>query len=449
MAISDQAESCWPAADVFLDISQITQICGGGFRCTAFAICNQLGEPTRSFFQGEAMHCYYEFEVGSEIEIPAGGLEFRTSYSLVVYGKSSFEFDKELPRTVSLGSRLRYHQDIILDIAPGDYWITLGFVSTDQNSYQNYTTGKIRYHDFEQATKVHCRVIDISSFSVKLLGNRKLTHHGLVNLHGGASCRLIPTTVTNSELIYEQNHIEKATIPSFIHVTHWKAGSQWIYKILTACAAENIVKPRNDQAQFLYWPIQRGKIYPTVYVDKARFDARAVPADTRRFVIIRDLRDTLISAYFSMKISHINIGGQLDLLRAKLQSLDQESGLLYMLENWLEPCAKIQRTWLEAGEPLIRYEDLLEDDLGIFERVLIRQCQLPISSQRLKQAILDCRFEKLTNGRARGDEDIQAHERKGVSGDWRNYFTPAITYAFKNRYGGLLVSTGYERDLNW
>jgi lipopolysaccharide transport system ATP-binding protein len=120
-----------------------------------------------------------------------------------------------------------------------------------------------------------------------------------------------------------------------------------------------------------------------------------------------------------------------------------------MVENWLGPCATIQRTWLEAGEPLIRYEDLLDDDLGILEALLIVRCQLPIDPERLRQVILDCRFESLSNGRARGEEDMQAHERKGIAGDWHNYFTPAIKYAFKNRYGGLLVATGYERDLNW
>ncbi|HVS27088.1 MAG TPA: hypothetical protein VHE58_07310 [Burkholderiales bacterium] len=44
---------------------------------------------------------------------------------------------------------------------------------------------------------------------------------------------------------------------------------------------------------------------------------------------------------------------------------------------------------------------------------------------------------------------MQAHERKGVAGDWQNYFSKRVKEAFKNRYGGLLVATGYERDLDW
>jgi hypothetical protein len=82
----------------------------------------------------------------------------------------------------------------------------------------------------------------------------------------------------------------------------------------------------------------------------------AIPPNHRRIVIIRDLRDTLISAYFSIKISHgianesINMSKARDWLRAR----DQEVGLLAMLEHWLPVCAAIRETWLHAGEPLLR-----------------------------------------------------------------------------------------------
>jgi hypothetical protein len=67
----------------------------------------------------------------------------------------------------------------------------------------------------------------------------------------------------------------------------------------------------------------------------------------------------------------------------------------------------------------------------------------------LREAVIASRFERMTQGRARGTEDIGAHERKGVAGDWQNHFTKRVKHAFKNRYGALLVATGYERDLDW
>jgi lipopolysaccharide transport system ATP-binding protein len=93
-----------------------------------------------------------------------------------------------------------------------------------------------------------------------------------------------------------------------------------------------------------------------VYVTKDQFDQVAIPRNHRRFVIIRDLRDTLISFYFSIKISHgiANESHYMSKARDWLRARDQEVGLLAMLEHWLPVCAAIRETWLHAGEPLLR-----------------------------------------------------------------------------------------------
>ena len=62
--------------------------------------------------------------------------------------------------------------------------------------------------------------------------------------------------------------------------------------------------------------------------------------------------------------------------------------------------------------------------------------------------ILANRFEA-RSGRKPGEEDVTSHERKGIAGDWRNYFTPKVTREFKQRYGSLLVATGYEKGFGW
>jgi lipopolysaccharide transport system ATP-binding protein len=196
-------------------------------------------------------------------------------------------------------------------------------------------------------------------------------------------------------------------------------------------------------------PLQGGKIYPTLYISKERFDRGILPPNWRRFVIIRDLRDTLVSAYMSFRNSHPLISNELSDRREVLQSLPQDDGLLYLMDDILLRCARIQISWLEAGEPLIRYEDLLQNDVEILTRVLIDDCRLPISRERLEKVILANRFEEMTKGRPRGNEDADAHQRKGVAGDWQAHFSPRVKDAFKTRYGGVLVATGYEKDLSW
>jgi hypothetical protein len=89
--------------------------------------------------------------------------------------------------------------------------------------------------------------------------------------------------------------------PTLIHVTQAKAGSQWIHRILRGLAPNRVVEV-TDESAHLRVPIHSGMIYPTAYVTKDEFDSVVLPPSSRRFVVIRDLRDTLVSHYFSIKI---------------------------------------------------------------------------------------------------------------------------------------------------
>jgi lipopolysaccharide transport system ATP-binding protein len=240
-----------------------------------------------------------------------------------------------------------------------------------------------------------------------------------------------------------------APVPTVFHITHHKAGSQWILRILHALAYDHLVQPQLKSAQFFGQPVLPGKVYPTLYITREQFESVALPRRWRRFVVIRDIRDTLVSAYFSLKNSHELQTEQMRHSRAELNSTTLEKGLLFLLDNWLPGVATVQWSWVAAREKLIKYEDLLKDDEGILERVLLRDCRLPVSRAKLRDAVRANRFEARTGGRKPGIEDIHSHERKGIAGDWRNYFTDRVSHAFKARHGSLLVATGYERGFNW
>lgn len=112
--------------------------------------------------------------------------------------------------------------------------------------------------------------------------------------------------------------------PTIFHVTHWKASSQWIHKILLGCVPERVVQPQLRQVQFLNWPLQPRKVCPAVYVTKQQFDSVRLPLSWRRFVMISDLRDTLVSAYFSLKVSHTILDYRIARWRSVLQSLSKD-----------------------------------------------------------------------------------------------------------------------------
>jgi lipopolysaccharide transport system ATP-binding protein len=237
--------------------------------------------------------------------------------------------------------------------------------------------------------------------------------------------------------------------PTIFHITHWKAGSQWVRKILEACVPERIVPPQVYEVQFLQESILEGRVYPTVYVTQEQFYSVQLPQFWKKFIIIRDLRDTLISVYFSIRFSHQAIADEIVEWRRKLELLDEENGLIYLLDEWLPRCAVIQSSWLGDQDGMLKYEDLLHDDIGIFENVLIDRCQLPVSRENFRRVVNSNRFESLTAGRQRGVEDVRSHERKGISGDWKNHFTDRLKEQFKGKYGKLLIDTGYEMSMNW
>jgi len=240
-----------------------------------------------------------------------------------------------------------------------------------------------------------------------------------------------------------------ATGPATVfHVTHHKAGSQWINRILHAVAYDRLVHPEPDDTQFLDRPIQPGRVYPTVYVTREQFEGVRVPAGSRRFVVIRDLRDTLVSAYFSIKHSHAMAAEHHLRLRGRLRECAVEEGLSYLLDAWLPERAAVQRSWLGGPDDVLKYEDMLRNDEEILPRVLLGHCRLDVSPEKLREVILANRFEALAK-RKPGQEDVSSHERKGIAGDWKNYFTDRLARRFKDRFGELLVAAGYERDDRW
>jgi hypothetical protein len=448
--VAATADGFWPDDSAFLVLPAAVALSGGLARCTGIALCNAAGQPAILFEQGDTAYFYGEFELLQAAGAVACGLEFRDVTHRTIHGKNSFQTD-QTPQRVDAGTRVRLRYHVALDVGPGEYWFSVGVAAASADDYLAYREGRLGHRQF--ATQEWCRMTDVGSFAIRLRDSGELAYHGMVNLPARCDVTVwtAPADAGSREEVGGKTPPSRQTTsaPTIFHVTHWKAGSQWINQILRDCVPDQIVPPQAGDVQFVHWPIQMGKVYPTIYVTKQEFDRVHVPDGSRRFVVIRDLRDTLVSAYFSFGISHSATEPAVAGLRATLNGLDREEGLLHLLRDWLPRCANIQASWFEAGERLIRYEDLLASDLEILEPLLLDECGLAISRERFREAVMKNRFENVTGRRRRGEEDVTAHQRKGVAGDWRNHFTDRIKTAFKLRFGALLVATGYERDLEW
>jgi lipopolysaccharide transport system ATP-binding protein len=230
--------------------------------------------------------------------------------------------------------------------------------------------------------------------------------------------------------------------PSIFHITHWKAGSQWVRAVLEDVAPDRIVQPLPDQRHDFNSPIVPGGIYTPVYASEQQFRA-AVPVtiNQRTFVVVRDPRDTLVSWYYSLRYSHGEDYAPVGPARRLLQEVDLVDGLTILLRGELADAVNIQMTWLQAGATMFRYEDLLADELAGFRRIM-DFCQIEIDDDSLLRVVQRHSFERVS-GRKRGQADPTSPLRLGASGDWRSHFPDRFISLFRTLFGEATVRLGY------
>jgi hypothetical protein len=238
-------------------------------------------------------------------------------------------------------------------------------------------------------------------------------------------------------------------VPVVLHITHHKAGSQWVANLLRHCvAASRWVKPRPRSEHFSVDALVPGAVIPTIYWPRDQVEAvtSGYRGPIRRVVVIRDLRDTLVSLYFSVRYSH----GEEMIRDGKrtLARMDVVEGMRWLMDHRLGRSAAIQTSWNAVEDCLhVRYEDLAADEHTEFGRIF-DYCRIRMPLWLERYCVAQSSFTART-GRVPGQEDIMSHRRKGIVGDWRNYFTEELKVQFKALYGNVLIETGYEKNLDW
>lgn len=98
---------------------------------------------------------------------------------------------------------------------------------------------------------------------------------------------------------------------------------------------------------------------------------------------------------------------------------------------------------------LIKYEDLLFNTEETLKKMFYEFFEEKnIDEASLKKIVHTFSFENQTN-RKKGDENSKSFLRKGVSGDWENYFGEQEKETFKIFSKNMLVTLEYEKDTNW
>ena len=173
------------------------------------------------------------------------------------------------------------------------------------------------------------------------------------------------------------------------------------------------------------------------------------PSSYKTFFVLRDPRDAVISWYFSAKYSHLLIS-VIPELRRNLEKLDFNNGLKYIIDKLSEfGYFEAQKSWMNIDQEqhkiaIFRYEDLVSSN-NSFLRKLLDYLDIQIPETEFITLCDRHKFEAITKGRAQGEENINSHYRKGISGDWKNYFDSSTLNYFEQVTGDLLDTLGYSK----
>jgi hypothetical protein len=183
-----------------------------------------------------------------------------------------------------------------------------------------------------------------------------------------------------------------------------------------------------------------------LYVDYRTYLAITKPSRYRTFFVLRDPRDIVTSWYFSALYSHAGVG-TIPEKRTQLAQLDLRAGLKLVVDQ-IDALGlfEAQHSWLDAaGDPMVavfRYEELAADNHA-FLRKLLDYLEVPMPAGRIAALSRRHSFERHANGRAQGLEDAHSHYRKGVAGDWKNFFDDEVLAHFNSVAGDTTRRLGY------
>ena len=197
--------------------------------------------------------------------------------------------------------------------------------------------------------------------------------------------------------------------------------------------------------------IPRGVIVSPLYITAKNFAAYADNTDYRAFYITRDPRDVIISSYFSLRYSHAKSNSYIETRRKELAELSEPDGIMKTIRELARFISEIMLQWKQAESDRVRifaFEDVFGPRQEAVLADILHHCRLPLAEGDIRALTQKYAFDRIS-GRKQGEEDRKNHYRKGISGDWQNYFSPEHRLICKQLAGEFLVGLGYEKDLNW
>jgi hypothetical protein len=126
----------------------------------------------------------------------------------------------------------------------------------------------------------------------------------------------------------------------------------------------------------------------------------------------------------------------------------QDSEIEQWATEWKQPLETIKNAKETHEVMLLRYENLLHDTPGVLSDCL-EFLSAKTSPNLIKACVEAGSFKKMSKGREQGCTQANAHVRKGIAGDWKNYFTLRDAQLFHEIAGDKLLELDYEKSEQW
>lgn len=230
-----------------------------------------------------------------------------------------------------------------------------------------------------------------------------------------------------------------------------KSGGTWFCQMLSD--ATKLPFQRNVNAKFI----------PSILHWHLLFHPRM----NKMIYVIRDGRDVMISAYYHFLFEEDANNQLADITKYHRSHLnfedydDIKTNLPAFITHLFTTFARKNFTHFSWSEGvtnsfvnrenvlIIKYEDLLVSPIeSLRESLNFYGINNNLNETDFAEIVDKYSFKNLTK-RKQGQEDKSSFVRKGISGDWKNYFTEESSKVFKLYGGKALIEAGYEKDLNW
>ncbi len=240
-----------------------------------------------------------------------------------------------------------------------------------------------------------------------------------------------------------------------------KSGTTWLRNMLARIPGYN-VRPFHDpkgvtldhdvcDSVFLSLPKNRYTVLK-LHTKYSEENFKVIKKHVPKFIVTyRDLRDMCISRYFHIKADPKHRHHEF------YNKASLEDGIMHCIRIIEDEYVSWVKDWIDISHKYkdmiltIKYEDLNRDPFHTLKKIMEFYnfdfnddfVSSLASSKLKKEKNLAVELKKGFLGR------LGSTARKGIIGDWKNYFNDNHKKKFKEIAGDLLIELGYEKDYNW